>query len=312
MKEFDFEQLKNIDIEFPDSWVENALKVPSEKKKPKPVMFYRYAAATAAVIVLISAIGFTMMFGFNRNLNLTDPDSKPQGDSIIAGSTVDTTGDSDDQTETPAKNSGDSGDTQKGTVITTEPNESVAGAVNNSTQKQQGATQSNAKNNSAQVQKNGSTNTPSNGENQAEAPSDVTENADPTEEPKTDNDPEPTIYDFRSRQQGQFGAAGDHKPRPSETEAYGCHFVTSVSRSAAQGNTYYCRVEDGSGNILGSGAAQKYDWGNPNWPLDLQYTADFVLTYGATYTVTFFGSNGVTVWSGSVYLKEHQTDYLLY
>lgn len=312
MKEFDFEQLKNIEIEFPDSWVENALKVPSEKKKPKPVMFYRYAAATAAVIVLISAIGFTMMFGFNRNLNLTDPDSKPQGDSIIAGSTVDTTGDRDDQSETPAKNSGDSGDTQKGTVITNEPNESVEGAVNNSTQKQQGATQSNAKNNSAQAQSNGSTKTPSNGEKQAEAPADDAKNAEPAEEPQTGNYPETTIDDFWHSHNGEFGAAGEYRPRPTETEAYGCHFVTSVSRSAAQGNTYYCRISDGSGNTLDSGTAQKYDWGNPNWPLDLQYTADVVLSYGETYTVTFYSSNGVTVWSGSVYLKEHQTDYLLY
>ena len=312
MKEFDFEQLKNIDIEFPESWVENALKVPSEKKRLKPVMFYRYAAATAAVIVLISAIGFTMMFGFNRNLNLTDPDSKPQGDSIIAGSTVDTTGDSDDQSETPAKNSGDSGDTQKGTVITTEPNESVAGAVNNSTQKQQGATQSNTKNKSAQAQSNGSTKTPSNGESQAETYADIPGDEEPTEEPETKDNIVPTTGDSWSSHQGEFGAAGDHKPRPTETEAYGCHFVTSVNRSAAQGNTYYCRIEDGSGNILGSGAAQKYDWGNPSWPLDLQYTADFVMYYGETYTVTFYSSNGVTVWSGAVYLKEHQTNYLLY
>ena len=300
MKEFDFEQLKNLEIVFPESWVENALKVPSEKKKPKPVRLYRYASVTAACIVLASAIGFTMMLGFNRNVVPAEPDGGGIPENQISEeSTVGTTGDR----ENPSVPHGvvENG-TQGGTVVT-EPTEGSSGANKKSNQKKQSTTQPNADKKSQ---------APSNGESQAETYADIPGDEEPTEEPETKDNIVPTTGDSWPSHQGEFGAGGDYKPRPTETEAYGCHFVTSVNRSAAQGNTYYCRIEDGSGNILGSGAAQKYDWGNPSWPLDLQYTADFVMYYGETYTVTFYSSNGVTVWSGAVYLKEHQTNYLLY
>ena len=64
--------------------------------------------------------------------------------------------------------------------------------------------------------------------------------------------------------------------------------------------------------MLGSGAAQKCDWGNPGWPIDLKFTANFVLYYDQNYTVTFYSSRGETVWSGTVYLEQGKDSYLLY
>ena len=300
MDEFKFDELKNFEV--PESWIENALKLTSQKKAPKPVRLYRCAAVAAACIALVTAIGFTLILGFNRNVVPTDPGG---GDTPVIQITEESTADTTDSRErsTIASTETIMNHTQGGTVVT-EPSEGSTGAGKKSNQKQQGTTQS-GENKNTQAQ--------SNGEKQAETSNnDVTENEEPTEKPQTKDNIVPTTGDSWSSHQGEFGAAGEYKPRPTETEAYGCHFVTSVKRSTAQGNTYYCRIEDGSENILGSGAAQKYDWGKPGWPIDLQYTADFVMYYGETYTVTFYSSDGVTVWSGAVYLKEHQTNYLLY
>ncbi|MDO4882310.1 MAG: hypothetical protein Q3975_03075, partial [Oscillospiraceae bacterium] len=77
MNEFDFEKLKNIKIDFPESWVENALEIPSkEHKKPAPILFYRYAAGIAACVVMGLAVILTMIFGIGKNnVSLTKPDT---------------------------------------------------------------------------------------------------------------------------------------------------------------------------------------------------------------------------------------------
>ncbi len=107
----------------------------------------------------------------------------------------------------------------------------------------------------------------------------------------------------------------DDQPKPTRPPAStvsGCRFLTSVDKKAAEGNSYYCKIQDESGSVIGSGAAQKCDWGNPGWPIDLKFTANFVLYYDQNYTVTFYSSRGETVWSGTVYLEQGKDSYLLY
>ena len=77
MNEFDFEKLKDIKIDFPESWVQNALEIPSkEHKKPAPILLYRYAAVIAACVVMGFAVTLTMIFGVGKNsVNLTKPNT---------------------------------------------------------------------------------------------------------------------------------------------------------------------------------------------------------------------------------------------
>ncbi len=78
MDEFKFDELKNFSV--PESWLNKALEIPS--KKPKAALkfkFYRYVAAIAACVVIAAAVTLTVMFGFNNEINLTNPEpEKPE------------------------------------------------------------------------------------------------------------------------------------------------------------------------------------------------------------------------------------------
>lgn len=308
MDKFDFNcnQLKNIEI--PEQWVNNALEIPSNAPKPVTVIrkkrYYRYAAAIAACLVIAAAVVFSMMFGLNKNVNLTNPpigDSPSKSDSYNGTSNSDSTDNtnpsgkspsfsaadnspSDFVTE-PSENSGDSGTGygNQGARIPSNSKETKAG--------------NNAKPNSDSTKQNVTSPEPSG------------EKPEPSEEKETVNIKMIDTDDWA------IGALPDDTPKPTRpivTEVYGCSFLTSADRSLAEGKTYYCRIQDESGKVLGSGTAQKYDWGNPDWPLDIKYTAGFVMYYGQNYTVTFYDSNGATVWSGTVYLEQDKDSYLLY
>lgn len=94
MKEFDFEQLKNIDIEFPESWVENVLNSPEEKRKyAVPNRFFYAAASAAACVVIAAAVTLSLLFGIGGNVDLIDPNpiSNPSQADDISGGTVPST-----------------------------------------------------------------------------------------------------------------------------------------------------------------------------------------------------------------------------
>ena len=94
MKEFDFEQLKNIDIEFPESWVENVLNSPEEKRKyAVPNRFFYAAASAAACVIIAAAVTLSLLFGIGGNVDLIDPNpiSNPSQADDISGGTVPST-----------------------------------------------------------------------------------------------------------------------------------------------------------------------------------------------------------------------------
>ena len=73
MDKYNCDQLKNIKV--PEKWIENALNVPNEtQKRPlAPVMFYRFAAGIAACVVIAAAVTISLMFGINKNVDMTAP-----------------------------------------------------------------------------------------------------------------------------------------------------------------------------------------------------------------------------------------------
>ena len=287
MDKYNFNKLKNIKV--PEKWIENALDVPNNeppKRTFAPVRFYRFAAGIATCVVIAAAVTLSLMFGINKNIDMTDPEpNTPSRLDLIDNVTSPTsTPDVGTTSKTPPLLSGESD--QSGTAVT-EPAESDESAEYNTNQ--QNKKQDKKQNNKSQAQNQTK---PDGGSEKSTEPMTI-----------APENTEPVFTD----------PAEDTKPvRPTNPVVYGCHFLTTVEISEAEGKTYYCKIKDESGDVLGSGAAQKYDWGNPDWPLDLRYTADYELQYGNNYNVTFYDSEGENVWDGTVYLQQNKSSYLLY
>lgn len=311
MDEFKFDELKNFEV--PESWIENALKLTPEDKKPKRAGQYRYAAGIAACVVLAAAIGFSMIFGFNKNIKLTDPGSGTPGENIIAGSTVDTAGDSENPS-VPSSFISDS--TQNGTVVT-EPAENSTGKVSKSNQKQQSTTQSNAKNKTAQA--------PTDGEKQTGTPENIKAETEPEEDTDTTKIQQktyppyvpPTTVVHHTYPPG-VGGAGDEADDPTEDPltVRGIHFSAVIPNKAEASGDIFCRIEDESGNTLGSGGsydssrlALKSVWNGSS--IGLSYSPDFELYYDRTYQVYFYNSQGKVVYKiRNAYIERGQYYYL--
>ena len=101
--EFNCNQLKNIEV--PEQWVNKALEIPSKAPKAAPQKsYYRYVAAIAASVVLASAVIIFVMFGMNKNVNLTNPisDSPSKSDSFNSESKPDSTDNTNPSGKSPA------------------------------------------------------------------------------------------------------------------------------------------------------------------------------------------------------------------
>lgn len=306
MDKYNCDQLKNIKV--PENWIENALNVPNnepQKRASVPVRFYRFAAGIAACVVIAAAVTLSLMFGINKNIDMTDPEpNTPSRLDLIDNVTSPTsTPDVSTPTKTPPLLSGESD--QSGTAVT-EPAESDESGNSSSNT-------SNPKNKNNKKQSNNKPQAPTKPNNGGKKQTETLPNVTGEEETAE----EQTTIDIKRLDPGDWALGGlpDDQPKPTRppvAEVYGCRFLASVDKKAAEGNSYYCRIQDESGSVLGSGAAQKYDWGNSSWPIDLRYTAYFVLYYDRNYTVTFYSSRGETVWSGTVYLEQGKDSYLLY
>lgn len=304
MDKYNCDQLKNIKV--PEKWIENALNVPNEptKRPLAPVWIYRFAAGIAACVVIAAAVTLSLMFGINKNVDMTapNPNTPSRSDSIVDVTSPTSAPDVSSPSKTPPLLSGESA---QGSAAVTEPaeaGESESGESGSPTAAQNNKKQSNTKPQTPAKSNSG-------GKKQAETSTDAAGEKETAEEQ--------TTIDIKSLDPGNWALGGlpDDQPKPTRPPAStvsGCRFLTSVDKKAAEGNSYYCKIQDGSGSVIGSGAAQKCDWGNPDWPIDLKFTANFVLYYDRNYTVTFYNSRGETVWSGTVYLEQGKDSYLLY
>lgn len=300
MNEFDFDKLKNLKIDFPESWVENALDIPSkEHKKPAPILFYRYSAVIAACVVLGAAVTLTMIFGIGRNnVNLTKPNTDYRSDSVAAtDSTIHSGtdgyisptdnppaifGTENDASTVVAESSENSG------ISNENDNSSVKNRVQNANkQAARGGTQSGGSKVPATAS---SGDTQPLTKSQAEPPA----AQEPTEEPLIPEFTEPITV--------EPGAEG-----------LSSYFITVVDESLAQGKIY-CRIEDENGNIVDgsnkfsrSHSAIKYDLGDGT--VRLTYLHYFEES-GGQYNIIFYNSEGVVLKQGSAVIYTGRYHYI--
>lgn len=312
MNEFDFEKLKNIKIDFPESWVENALEIPSkEHKKPAPILFYRYAAGIAACVVMGLAVILTMIFGIGKNnVSLTKPDTDySSGYSVTPDGTIPSgTGDYNAPTDNLPVIFG----TDNGTSpAVTEPYEysensddkaNPAAKPNGQSANRQaarGGTQNNGNGNKAQNA------TASSGDTQPLTDS-------PTEPPVTEEPPEETDPWVEP----WYPPPTEYYPPPTETPTVvepvmegELSFSTIADTSSVSGYVY-CRLEDKNGNVQGNGGlfsnsrrTQKYKTAYADQVI-LIYDCYYDIDYFKTYTVIFYNSNGDVIKQRTLMIEE--------
>ena len=306
MNEFDFEKLKNIKIDFPESWVENALEIPSkEHKKPAPILFYRYAAGIAACVVMGLAVILTMIFGIGKNnVSLTKPDTDySSGYSVTPDGTIPSgTGDYNASSENAPVISGADNGTSP---AVTEPYENSESGNSNSIQK--GTSYANGKSkayssdspnpnsvNSKQKPYTSEKKKKKNTESDEEMPPEQT--AEPAEEessaqnPTEENSPPP-----------ETKAPSDYD-YPDVFISYS--FSTYVDKSLAQ-NSVYCRIVDENNNNTESmplySSGRKVSRQNAgNNKIHLTYVSFNKLIVGKEYSVIFYNAQGTVLKQGTV------------
>ena len=308
MNEFDFEKLKNIKIDFPESWVENALEIPSkEHKKPAPVPFYRYAAGIAACVVMGLAVILTMIFGIGKNnVSLTKPDTDySPGYSVTPDGTIPSgTGDYNASSENAPVIFGTD---NSASLIVTEPSENSdinndnknpaakPGSQSANRQAARGGTQNNGNGNKAQNA------TASSGDTQPLTDS-------PTEPPVTEEPPEETVEPW-------YPPPTEYYPPSTETPTVEpaiegeLSFFTIADASSVSGYVY-CRLEDKNGNVQGNGGlfsnsrrTQKYKTAYADQVI-LIYDCYYDIDYFKTYTVIFYNSNGDVIKQRTLMIEE--------
>ena len=258
MDEFKFDELKKFSV--PESWLNKALEIPSKKPKAAPKFkFYRYAAAIAACVVIAAAVTLTVMFGFNNEINLTNPEpEKPENIYKAVETTV----------------SEMSGNTEALTEISTEKS---------SVEIRQSTTSIEPAENKADTFENGNS--------KKQIPK-ATEPKDKSTESTTQSEnsekTEPvTVPCVEGLTQTSSAPQGEKR----------CYVETSVTPELADGNIY-CRLEDSDGNVIGdsglfseSRLAKKQT--GKNGTVILSYTFDNAKELdGKTLAVVFYNAKG--------------------
>ena len=292
MEEFNFEQLKNIEV--PQRCIEKALKIPAESKKSASfVRLYRFAAGIAACVVIAAAVTLSLMTGINKNVDMTapDPENPSRSELVSNGTGPSSADDTSSPSKTPPLLFG--ADSQSSTAVTEPAESSANGSGANGTK--------NSK------QKSAST---SNGSNKAQAPSKSKSNngssaQKPDEPGKTDHTSAgqgSTPADKTEPQTGVYTQPCIDDPStptsavPTESK---CYFETIVSSNLAEGDVY-CRLEDEKGIILGNGGLyDKKRIANKkilkNGSVLLSYVVDQTdaeKADGKVFTVIFYDSSG--------------------
>lgn len=312
MKEFDFDKLKDIKIDFPESWIDNALEIPSKtQKKAAPVKFYRFAAVIAACVVLAVALTSYLMFGINKSVDLTtqNPDL-PSTHNITGDSAAPETTDGSTLPQDATAALAETGN--HNAAIAAEPPENSEGADGNGSQSNdnneisEGISQNKRAAQSGNHKNNNNQQKPvSSGESNPLTPIPATEPPavqQPTEEPADNTEP--------ATEPDNPGGGNSNKDRwdlpLAASDNY--FFTTTVDSSLAQGDIY-CRVVSVKGASLGIGGlyddtrrVTKIDLGDGNTELDFDTTNRPAyqngLRMGEPYRVVFYNSDGKTIKQG--------------
>ena len=300
MKEFDFEQLKNIEV--PKSCIEKALKIPAESKKSaSPVRLYRFAAGIAACVVIAAAVILSLMTGINKNVDMTAPDPENPSRSELVSNGTDPS--SVDGISSPSKLPPllFGADDQNRTAVT-EPAESSAngsGANGTKNPKQKSASTTSG-NNKAQAPTKSRSNNGSSSQKPDEPyntdPGDTAPNGD---EPFTDVACDTGI-------EGTTLTQWIIPTEPNYNDNRTFIFYIVVFNGQAKGDVY-CKVEDSSGTVVSSGLAAKNPYGGK---MQLSYSVSMIVSAPKQFTVTFYNSNEI-IKQGTVTVFNY-TDVRLY
>lgn len=258
MDEFKFDELKNFSV--PESWLNKALEIPSKKPKAAPKLkLYRYAAAIAACVVIAAAVTLTVMFGFNNEINLTNPEPEKPANIIP---TVETTvsemsGNMEALTEIS---------TEKSSVEIRQSTTSIEPAENKADTFENG-------NSKKQIPK-------------STEPKEIT--SESTTQSSIDEKTEPvTVPCVEGSTQTSSVPQGEKR----------CYAETTVTTELADGNIY-CRLEDSDGNVIGDSGLfsesrlAKKETGK-NGTVILSYTFDNAKELdGKTLAVVFYNAKG--------------------
>ena len=306
MEEFNFEQLKNIEV--PQSCIEKALKIPAESKKSaSPVMLYRFAAGIAACVVIAAAVTLSLMTGINKNVDMTAPDPEnPSRSELVSNETGPSSIDGiSSPSKTPPLLFG--ADSQSSTAVT-EPAESSAngsGANGTKNSKQKSASTANGSNKAQAPTKSKSNNGSS-----AQKPNDPY-NTDPNgDEPSTEVD----VYTYPDEERTEqpttltpfTDPCVDNPTQPNYNDNRTFIFYIVVFNGQAKGDVY-CKVEDSSGTVVSSGLAAKNPYGGK---MQLSYSVSMIVSAPKQFTVTFYNSNEI-IKQGTVTVFNY-TDVRLY
>ena len=306
MEEFNFEQLKNIEV--PQRCIEKALKIPAESKKSaSPVMLYRFAAGIAACVVIAAAVTLSLMTGINKNVDMTAPDPEnPSRSELVSNETGPSSIDGiSSPSKTPPLLFG--ADSQSSTAVT-EPAESsakVSGANGTKNPKQKSASTASG-NNKAQAPTKSRSNNGSSSQN----PNDPY-NTDPNgDEPSTEVD----VYTYPDEERTEqpttlapfTDPCVDNPTQPNYNDNRTFIFYIVVFNGQAKGDVY-CKVEDSNGNVVSSGLAAKNPYGGK---MQLSYSVSMIVSAPKQFTVTFYNSNEI-IKQGTVTVFNY-TDVRLY
>lgn len=286
MEEFNFEQLKNIEV--PKSCIEKALKIPAETKKAaSPVRFYRFAAGIAACVVIAAAVTLSLMTGLNKNVDLTnpDPENPSRSDSVYNGTDPSST---DDISSPSILSPLLFGTDVQGSTAVTEPAESSgSGGVAGGTKKSKQKSASTASgSNKAQAP----TKSKSNNGSSAQKPNDPYSTAPNGDEPSTEVD----VYTYPDEERTEQPTTLTPWIIPTEPDYNDERtfvFYTVVLNGQAKGDVY-CKIEDSSGNVVSSGSASKSPFGNKT---QFFYNISMIVSSPTQFTVTFYKSDGVII-----------------
>ena len=258
MDEFKFDELKNFSV--PESWLNKALEIPSKKPKAAPKLkLYRYAAATAACVVIAAAAIFTVMFGFNNEINLTNPE--PENPSKITPAFETTISVTSGNTEVFTEASTDKLPAEiRQSTANTEPSE-------------KGEDTSEQVENKNQIPK---ATEPKEKSTESTTQSANSEKTEPV-----------TVPCVEGSTQTSSAPQGEKR----------CYVETTVTPELADGNIY-CRLEDSDGNVIGNSGlysenrlAKKQT--GKNGTVILSYTFDNAKELdGKTLAVVFYNAKG--------------------
>ena len=288
MEEFNFEQLKNIEV--PQSCIEKALKIPAESKRSaSPVRLYRFAAGIAACVVIAAAVTLSLMTGINKDVDMTapDPENPSRSELVSNGTGPSSADDISSPSKTPPLLFG--ADSQSSTAVT-EPAESSAngsGANGTKNPKQKSASTASG-NNKAQAP----TKSKSNNGSYAQKPddpgkTDPEKTAPDGDEPFTDVACETNVEGITAQPTTLTPWIIPTEPDYNDERTF--VFYTVVLNGQAKGDVY-CKIEDSSGNVVSSGLASKSPFGNKT---QFFYNISMLVSSPTQFTVTFYNSNGV-------------------